>query len=77
VQQAIRDGGISAGLEIHRIINAPTAAGLAYNLDNTSNNNHDERLVLVFNLRNSAIGKELLLQRRASSDIDFTRCYRF
>src|SRR5699024_11757617 len=33
-RQATRDAGVIAGLEIERIINEPTAAALAYGIDN-------------------------------------------
>ncbi len=45
-RQATKDAGKIAGLEVLRIINAPTAAALAYGLDKT---NKDEK-ILVFDL---------------------------
>jgi molecular chaperone DnaK len=44
-RQATRDAGRIAGLEVKRIINEPTAAALAYGLDNRSN-----QLIMVFDL---------------------------
>ncbi|MFD1444628.1 molecular chaperone DnaK [Thermoactinomyces vulgaris] len=44
-RQATKDAGKIAGLEVLRIINEPTAAALAYGLDNT-----DDQKVLVFDL---------------------------
>ena len=45
-RQATKDAGKIAGLEVLRIINAPTAAALAYGLDKVD---HDEK-ILVFDL---------------------------
>lgn len=45
-RQATKDAGIIAGLNILRIINEPTAAALAYGLDNHKSNG--EKHVLVF-----------------------------
>ncbi|KKK35460.1 molecular chaperone DnaK [Salinicoccus sediminis] len=45
-RQATKDAGRIAGLEVERIINEPTAAALAYGLDN----NESEEKVLVFDL---------------------------
>lgn len=44
-RQATRDAGRIAGLEVRRIINEPTAASLAYGLENRENQN-----ILVFDL---------------------------
>jgi heat shock protein 1/8 len=44
-RQATKDAGIIAGLKVERIINEPTAAALAYGLDNKSS---QERSVLIF-----------------------------
>jgi molecular chaperone DnaK len=44
-RQATKDAGKIAGLEVLRIINEPTAAALAYGLDNT-----EDQKVLVFDL---------------------------
>ena len=51
-RQSTRDAGRIAGLNVMRIINEPTAAAIAYGLDNRSS---EERIVLVFDL-----GKETL-----------------
>ena len=45
-RQATKDAGKSAGLEVERIVNEPTAAALAYGLDKTD---RDEK-ILVFDL---------------------------
>ena len=44
-RQATRDAGRIAGLEVKRIINEPTAAALAYGLDNRAN-----QMIMVFDL---------------------------
>ena len=44
-RQATRDAGTIAGLEVKRILNEPTAASLAYGLENTEN-----QVILVFDL---------------------------
>ena len=46
-RQATKDAGRIAGLEVERIINEPTAAALAYDLDKA---NEDEQKVLVYDL---------------------------
>jgi len=45
-RQATKDAGIIAGLKVERIINEPTAAALAYGLDNKSTKS--EKSVLIF-----------------------------
>ena len=47
-RQATKDAGKIAGLEILRIINEPTAAAIAYGLDNKDKNR--EKNVLIFDL---------------------------
>jgi len=44
-RQATKDAGKIAGLEVKRIINEPTAAALAYGLDN-----EEEQVIMVFDL---------------------------
>lgn len=44
-RQATKDAGVIAGLNVLRIINEPTAAAIAYGLDNKSS---DEKNILVF-----------------------------
>jgi molecular chaperone DnaK len=46
-RQATKDAGLIAGLKVSRIINAPTAAALAYGLRNTDKS---EQMVAVFDL---------------------------
>src|SRR5690625_3677288 len=45
-RQATRDAGIIAGLEVERIINEPTAAALAYGIDNDDK----DQTILVYDL---------------------------
>src|SRR5690625_4490041 len=45
-RQATRDAGVIAGLEVERIINEPTAAALAYGIDN----NDQDQTILVYDL---------------------------
>src|SRR6185369_13694712 len=54
-RQATRDAGRIAGLEVLRIINEPTAAALAYGLDNRGN-----QTVLVFDLGGGTFDVSLL-----------------
>ena len=46
-RQATKDAGAITGLNVLRIINEPTAAAIAYGLDNSSDK---ERNVLIFDL---------------------------
>ena len=46
-RQATKDAGTIAGLKVLRVINEPTAAAIAYGLDNTSSS---EKNILVFDL---------------------------
>lgn len=46
-RQATKDAGVIAGLKVERIINEPTAAAIAYGLDQDKD---DEKHVLVFDL---------------------------
>lgn len=54
---ATKDAGVIAGLKIHRIINEPTAAALAYGLQSGSNHEHN---VLVFDLGGGTFDVTLL-----------------
>src|SRR5690625_2240199 len=45
-RQATRDAGVIAGLEVERIINEPTAAALAYGIDNDA----EDQTILVYDL---------------------------
>src|SRR5699024_5099535 len=45
-RQATRDAGVIAGLEVERIINEPTAAALAYGIDNDD----QDQTILVYDI---------------------------
>lgn len=49
-RQATKDAGVIAGLNILRIINEPTAASLAYGLENSVKNAGADKKVLIFDL---------------------------
>src|SRR5204862_223891 len=55
--KALNDAGLIAGLNILRIINAPSAAAIAYELDKKSTR---ERNILVFDLGGSTCDVSLL-----------------
>jgi heat shock protein 5 len=52
---ATKDAGRIAGLKVERVINEPTAAAIAYGLDNRSE--MDDQNVLVFDLGGGTFGK--------------------
>ncbi|KAI8866724.1 heat shock protein 70, partial [Ramicandelaber brevisporus] len=56
-RQATKDAGAIAGLEVLRIINEPTAAAIAYGLDNKS---EKEKKVLIFDLGGGTFDVSLL-----------------
>ncbi|PKC72879.1 hsp71-like protein [Rhizophagus irregularis] len=56
-RQAIKDAGLIAGLNVLRIITGPTAAAIAYGLDNKTTG---ERNVLVFDLGGGTLDVSLL-----------------
>ena len=56
-RQATKDAGAIAGLNVLRIINEPTAAAIAYGLDNGSK---DEQKVLIFDLGGGTFDVSLL-----------------
>jgi heat shock protein 1/8 len=56
-RQATKDAGIIAGLEVLRIVNEPTAAAIAYGLDNV---NSGEQTVLIFDLGGGTFDVSLL-----------------
>jgi len=50
-RQATKDAGQIAGLKVHRIINEPTAAAIAYGLhEDEKNKDRDETNILIFDL---------------------------
>ena len=56
-RQATKDAGVIAGLEVLRIINEPTAAAIAYGLDNVKS---VEQTVLIFDLGGGTFDVSLL-----------------
>ena len=56
-RQATKDAGVIAGLNVLRIINEPTAAAIAYGLDNKSDK---EKNVLIFDLGGGTFDVSLL-----------------
>ena len=56
-RQATKDAGAIAGLDVLRIINEPTAAAIAYGLDQQS---EDERYILIFDLGGGTFDVSLL-----------------
>jgi len=56
-RQATKDAGMIAGLDVLRIINEPTAAAIAYGLDNVKNG---EQTVLIFDLGGGTFDVSLL-----------------
>ena len=56
-RQATKDAGVIAGLNVLRIINEPTAAAIAYGLDNESKN---EKNILIFDLGGGTFDVSLL-----------------
>jgi heat shock protein 5 len=55
-RQATKDAGTSAGLNVLRVVNEPTAAAIAYGLDKTG----DERMVIVYDLGGGTFDVSLL-----------------
>ena len=56
-RQATKDAGVIAGLNVVRIINEPTAAAIAYGLDNKT---EEEKNVLIFDLGGGTFDVSLL-----------------
>lgn len=59
-RQATKDAGLIAGLEVMRIINEPTAAAIAYGLDQSAAKKKQERTVLIFDLGGGTFDVSLL-----------------
>lgn len=57
-RQSTKDAGTIAGLEVMRIINEPTAAAIAYNIQNIKDSN--ERYILVFDLGGGTLDVTIL-----------------
>eukprot|EP00168_Porphyra_purpurea_P008375 TRINITY_DN20609_c0_g1_i1.p1 TRINITY_DN20609_c0_g1~~TRINITY_DN20609_c0_g1_i1.p1 ORF type:complete len:170 (+),score=90.84 TRINITY_DN20609_c0_g1_i1:371-880(+) len=61
-RQATKDAGLIAGLNVTRIINEPTAAAIAYGLDQkkSAGASRGERIVLIFDLGGGTFDVSLL-----------------
>src|SRR3569623_475420 len=59
-RQSTKDAGAIAGLNVLRIINEPTAAAIAYGLDNASKMKGKDRNVLIFDLGGGTFDVSLL-----------------
>jgi heat shock protein 1/8 len=57
-RQATKDAGAIAGLDVLRIINEPTAAAIAYGLDQKASSG--EKMVLIFDLGGGTFDVSLL-----------------
>ena len=55
-RQATKDAGVIAGLNVMRIINEPTAAAIAYGLDQKGG----EKIILIFDLGGGTFDVSLL-----------------
>jgi len=67
-RQATKDAGVIAGLNILRIINEPTAAAIAYGLNNTS----EEKKILIFDLGGGTFDVSLLILDRGIFEVKST-----
>ena len=59
-RQSTKDAGTISGLNVLRIINEPTAAAIAYGLDNASKMAHKGQNVLIFDLGGGTFDVSLL-----------------
>lgn len=59
-RQATKDAGVIAGLNVERVINEPTAAAIAYGLNNKGGSG-DEQHILVFDLGGGTFDVSILL----------------
>jgi len=66
-RQATKDAGKIAGLNVLRIINEPTAAAIAYGLQNKSNKNKN---ILVFDLGGGTFDVTVLVLGKNEFDVD-------
>ena len=68
-RQSTKDAGRIAGLNVMRIINEPTAAAIAYGLDNKSDN---EKTVLVFDLGGGTFDVSILVLNEDTFEVKST-----
>jgi molecular chaperone DnaK (HSP70) len=70
-RQATKDAGKIAGLDVIRILNEPTAAAIAYNIDRNKNTN-TERNILVFDFGGGTLDVTVLQADKNIIDIKST-----
>lgn len=69
-RQATKDAGVIAGLNVMRILNEPTAAAIAYGLDNTTNDLYVlSKNVLVFDLGGGTLDVSLVTVNKDSFEV--------
>ena len=59
-RQATKDAGAICGLNVLRIINEPTAAAIAYGLDNKTNNDDGEKNIIIYDVGGGTLDVTLL-----------------
>ncbi|XP_058199585.1 heat shock cognate 70 kDa protein 2-like [Rhododendron vialii] len=70
-RQATKDAGVIAGLNVMRIINEPTAAAIAYGLDNKASSN-GKKNVLIFDLGGGTFDVSLLIIEEGKFEVKAT-----
>ena len=70
-RQATKDAGKIAGLNVLRIINEPTAAAIAYNL-NSQSKNLEDRYVLIFDLGGGTFDVTILVSTKGVLEVKAT-----
>ena len=70
-RQSTKNAGKIAGLNVMRIINEPTAASIAYNL-NDNNNNEKKKYILVFDFGGGTLDVTILLLDKNIFDVKST-----
>lgn len=68
-RQATKDAGLIAGLNVLRIINEPTAAAIAYGLDNKDD---EKKNVLIFDLGGGTLDVSLLIIKNGKIEVKST-----
>ncbi|KAF8402896.1 hypothetical protein HHK36_010988 [Tetracentron sinense] len=71
-RQATKDAGVIAGLNVMRIINEPTAAAIAYGLNEMEDCSDDEKNVLIFDLGGGTFDVSLLTIKNVRFDVKAT-----
>lgn len=68
-RQATKDAGAIAGLKIMRIINEPTAAAIAYGIDNNVGTDGTERNIFIFDLGGGTFDVSLVSIKKSVFDV--------